>query len=490
MPSWLETLLDMTAQFTGGREPAGPHVVWFGIAALCWGTLALVAYHKVTKRSSQREGLLLMAFTLGFARELFMISVKIVQALGWVDPVRLHVIFPPLEHLLHNLAMVVAAAAFMRFVSRTAKKPAGFLRIGTLLNVACYLITFWWWAGFILGNVDAKFGHTWCDVLFHTVMSVLLVWAIVFLWKQSHGWLRNTVCTAFLLMFLFQFLKIPDIFTNEIYGDVLSPLRHGFYLVGILLLGYVYTRELAVELENAVQSERLSALGQAMAGLVHESRNALARSQAGLNLLSVQLSERPDLHRYINETISAQRDLQRLFADVQAYASPPTLSRMWCEIPELVTHAWQNVKKATGIRDCELVQRIESESTSCFVDAFYFEGVFRNLIENSIDACEGPVRLCIEYSDVVMMRNESEVSALQIAYSDNGEGVTSQQLERVFKAFYTTKRRGSGLGMTVAMQTVQLHGGEIDVVANPGAGAKFTITLPRELNSNKPLTLP
>ena len=95
MPDWLEALFDLAAQFTGGRQAAGPNIVWFGIAAFLWGTLAFAAYAKHKRQPSSRERLLLCAFLFGFARELFMLGVKTLGALGLIDPTSLHAAFPP-----------------------------------------------------------------------------------------------------------------------------------------------------------------------------------------------------------------------------------------------------------------------------------------------------------------------------------------------------------------------------------------------------------
>jgi len=484
MPVWLETLFDLAAQFTGGREANGPHIVWFGFAATFWGVLTVIAYKKLKKFGTPREGLLLWAFAFGLVREVLMISVKTVEALGWIDPASLHVAFPPAEHALQNVAMVVAAAAYMRFSTQKGSTASIFMKTGIVANIVCYLACFLWWARFITANPTAKFGHTWCDILFHSVMTLLLGYAVAYLWFHSKGWLRNVVCLAFLCLLLFQFLKLPDIFTGEAYVGVFSPIRHGLYLIGIPLLGYVYVRELVEDATYAIEMDRLSSLGQAMTGLVHESRNALARSKAGLNILAHKLEDRPELFRYIEESLAAQRDVQQLFEEVRDYASPRELETVMQPLEHVVEQAWEKVETTTVDRKVKLSQNRGHIDTHCEVDAFCLEGLFRNLIENSISAADGRVAIDITYESTQLESRD----ALRITYRDNGPGLSLEQTRKVFDAFYTTKTRGTGLGMAIARQAVEKHGGTLHVSRPDGLGAEFVIVIPRstapKTNSN------
>jgi signal transduction histidine kinase len=65
-------------------------------------------------------------------------------------------------------------------------------------------------------------------------------------------------------------------------------------------------------------------------------------------------------------------------------------------------------------------------------------------------------------------------------FRDNGPGLTADQRERIFEPFYTTKTKGTGLGMAIAKRIVQSHGGRIEAGDAPGRGAQIIVTLPRE----------
>lgn len=107
-------------------------------------------------------------------------------------------------------------------------------------------------------------------------------------------------------------------------------------------------------------------------------------------------------------------------------------------------------------------------------DAGRLEQVFRNLFENSLAACTDPVRIRINCSAV----HDGDQDAIAIVVRDNGPGLTPTQRERVFEAFFTTKSRGTGLGMAIVKRIVEAHGGQI-IVGQSTPGAEFILTLPR-----------
>ncbi len=71
--------------------------------------------------------------------------------------------------------------------------------------------------------------------------------------------------------------------------------------------------------------------------------------------------------------------------------------------------------------------------------------------------------------------------AIAVSFRDNGPGLNAEQRERIFEPFYTTKTKGTGLGMAIARRIVQSHGGTIEVGDGPGPGTEIVVTLPREM---------
>jgi PAS domain S-box-containing protein len=228
--------------------------------------------------------------------------------------------------------------------------------------------------------------------------------------------------------------------------------------------------------EQALRAERLAAIGQMMTGLAHESGNALARSQACLEMLELEVPDRPEALDLIARTRRAQDHLRQLYEEVRGYAAPLRLDRTPCALAGVWRQAWENLALARQGRDAALREETAGVDLRVPVDPFRLEQVFRNAFENSLAACQDPVRVTVRCRDAELAGRP----ALAVAVRDNGPGLTPEQRQRIFDPFYTTKTKGTGLGMAIAKRIVEAHGGRIAAPPGPGPGAEIAITIPRE----------
>lgn len=271
MSDFFHVLLNFMSQFSGGSGGIDHNVVQFGLAAILWGTLLVYARERQHENNSGRERLLILGFTLGLARELFMLGLAFGLALGLVDHQLLHVVFPPLEHALANAAMFVVSGAFLLFLRHDRNLARRYLRCSLISLAFCYLATFWWWGTYILANPASKFGQTWCDWLFRGNASLWLGIALVVVLRSRKSTLRQLISLALLLFFLTEFLKIPDLALNEVYEANFTPIRHSCYLLGIFVLAFVYLREQALERKKAKEQISKLAYYDTLTGLPNRS---------------------------------------------------------------------------------------------------------------------------------------------------------------------------------------------------------------------------
>jgi signal transduction histidine kinase len=228
--------------------------------------------------------------------------------------------------------------------------------------------------------------------------------------------------------------------------------------------------------ERLVQTERLSAIGEAMSALTHESRNALQRSQACLEMLKSQVAGRNDSLDLIEGIQTAQDDLRRLYEEVREYAAPVTFDPQRHDLGELVREAWGNLASMREAKNVLFQADGSNGDLQCEVEEFSIRQVFRNILENSLAACEEPVEIDVRFCSSEL----NTKPAVRISFRDNGPGLSTETEQRVFEAFYTTKTHGTGLGMAICKRFVEAHGGEIEVASGNGRGAEFVITLPRQ----------
>ncbi|HET6879738.1 MAG TPA: ATP-binding protein [Pirellulales bacterium] len=243
----------------------------------------------------------------------------------------------------------------------------------------------------------------------------------------------------------------------------------------ILAIGHDVT-ELNEAQQKALQAERLAAIGQMMAGLTHESRNALQRSKACLEMLALEVEDRPAALDLVQRIDKAQDHLQHLYEEVRTYAAPIKLKRESCDLRELWRETWSHVAQFSPEKKIELVEEIATDDLACRVDSFALGQVFRNILENAVSVSPAGGK-------IVVAASESDVDgrpALRIAFRDNGPGLNEEQRQRIFDPFYTTKTKGTGLGMAIAKRIVQSHGGLIEASDRTGPGAEIIVTLSRE----------
>ena len=244
MPDWVNKFLDVLSQFTGGRGDAADHIVAYTIAGFFWAALLSISIAQQRKVPQPRERLLRWGFAIALARELFMMGIGVCGALDLVDERTLHMIFPPLEHALSSISLVIVAAGFMRFLVPESRMSSRYWRTGVALNTALYLATFWWWAYFIFRNPESNFDAVWCNWLFHFNAATLNAVAAIWLARNSRGFIRNVICTALVLLFIRDFLKFPDMALNGTYASVFDPVAQALYLIAIPMFGFVYVQEL------------------------------------------------------------------------------------------------------------------------------------------------------------------------------------------------------------------------------------------------------
>jgi len=234
--------------------------------------------------------------------------------------------------------------------------------------------------------------------------------------------------------------------------------------------------ELKEAQRKVVQGERLAAIGQMVTGLAHESRNALQRSQACLEMLALEVRDRPAALDFIARLQKAQDHLHHLYEEVRTFAAPIQLNRERCNLQEILNQTWEHLAVSRGNRDARLICEESPLDLHCSADRHRLEQVFRNILDNSLSACSDPVRIDVRWSESRLGHH----SALQVSLADNGPGLNPEQQARIFEPFYTTKTRGTGLGMAIIKRIVEAHGGTVCVGAEHGPGAEIVVDLPRE----------
>ncbi|MBN1615328.1 MAG: PAS domain S-box protein [Deltaproteobacteria bacterium] len=233
------------------------------------------------------------------------------------------------------------------------------------------------------------------------------------------------------------------------------------------------------------ESQKLAAIGQLSAGIAHEIRNPLSSIKMSLQILEKRMQpEANDLKRFK----IAQREvehLEQLVNDVLIYAKPAEPKCETSDLRRILEHVLAMTEMKLLDKYIEVQTRFDDRMPLLTVDAAMLEQAFLNLCLNAIEAMEPGGRLSIS---TVYHNNETKQALVEI--EDNGCGIDEADMPHIFNPFFTTKKYGTGLGMTPVKKIVELHQGAIDIVSKKGEGTRVVVILPAEAENEGDREIP
>ncbi len=254
-------------------------------------------------------------------------------------------------------------------------------------------------------------------------------------------------------------------------GVSVSPLRD----LRDEVIGRVVNFQDLTELRRLEQhirrAERLATVGQLAAGVAHEIRNPLASISGSIELLRTPQASDDD-RALMSIILREIQRLNELIGDLLDYANPRPSQPLEFDLGVLVRETLQVARADKAFADVELV--CDAEEPLLFTaDPAKLRQVVWNLVRNAADAA-------VTGGKHVTVKAHATADAATIAFIDDGPGIPADQLQRIFDPFYTTKAKGTGLGLATCHAIIAEHGGRIDVVSEVGKGSQLVVRLPRQ----------
>jgi two-component system NtrC family sensor kinase len=237
--------------------------------------------------------------------------------------------------------------------------------------------------------------------------------------------------------------------------------------------------------QKLIRADKLASLGILVAGVAHEINNPLGiiagYSEALLDratdpaLRNVEaFADFPEYLETINNEIFRCKDILKALLD---FARPGGGTFRMIDINGLIKEVMLLVKHGAKTQKHRITLDLQSDLPETLADAGAMRQVLLNIIMNAFYFLDKEGEIVISTS---LERRPYERDEIRIAVSDNGRGISSENLNRIFDPFFSTKEvgEGTGLGLSICHRIVHEHEGNIDVESEPGEGTTFTITIP------------
>jgi two-component system, NtrC family, sensor histidine kinase HydH len=282
---------------------------------------------------------------------------------------------------------------------------------------------------------------------------------------------------------------------EEVSGNVSTVLHQEMFLVGLFFLvvlaaagGLIATalfwnksltrqvelktNELLESQERLVHSERFAAVGEAAAYVSHEIKNPLMV----IGGLAHQVERRLPNDEAAQEKLRIiQREVKRLenfLGELRDFLRPVQPRKEEIDLNRQIRDIDSLMEEAAREKGVALELHLDPNLPSIEADPNQLEQVLVNLVKNALEACDPPGR--------IILCTGSRDAQVWFSVQDTGKGMTPEVLDKIFHPFFTTKEKGTGLGLAVIHKIITDHRGTVSVDSAMGRGSTFTIRLPQK----------
>jgi signal transduction histidine kinase len=236
--------------------------------------------------------------------------------------------------------------------------------------------------------------------------------------------------------------------------------------------------------ERLLHSERLAIIGKMSAQIAHEIRNPLSSMSLDAELLgdeidsveSIDLSQARSLLASMQEQVDI---LTHVIEDYLQFARIPEIRPEKVSLNALISGIIESMGPEFRQNAAEVLPRLSRQMPEISLDSYQFRIALVNILRNSLEAMPKGGRIVVSTE----LRN----GRVAVSLTDSGVGIHPDNIDKIFTPFFTTKDNGTGLGLSLAQQIIEKHGGDISCRSNTGEGTSFIIDLPLDARREEEL---
>ncbi|MHC0038654.1 ATP-binding protein [Pseudoneobacillus sp. C159] len=250
-----------------------------------------------------------------------------------------------------------------------------------------------------------------------------------------------------------------------------SAIHHIYKNINFLVVKDITEK---IEMENRLKkSDTLNVVGELAAGIAHEIRNPMTALKGFIQLLQGEFNE--DRSLYFQVILSELNRIDSIINEFLILAKPQVVKYSLADLTQIMKETVELLSAQAVLFNVQFEVYYESSLPFVYCEPNQLKKVFVNLIKNAIEVMQqgGQIRIRIE--------KEGEHS-VHISIQDQGSGISAEKLKKLGEPFYTTKERGTGLGLMVSYKIIEEHSGRIEVESKEMVGTTFHIYVPVKSN--------
>ena len=268
-------------------------------------------------------------------------------------------------------------------------------------------------------------------------------------------------------------VTVEKVINGEVLNYSTSPLPcDRTNAENVICCGRIITVQKRLE-QELIQSEKLKGIGQLAAGVAHELNTPLCSILGFSELLKESIEKNNPGHEFIDDIIDSAKESRDIVTGLLEYARQSISTVVLQNIESSVDRAISLVRPFLTLKDINVIRKRTEDLPKIRINLQKTVQVFMNIITNAVDAMSKGGKL-------IIATQQEDGDCLSISFSDDGCGISEQDIDQVFDPFFTTKNEdmGTGLGLSIASEIVEQQNGTITVVSEVGEGTTFKISFP------------
>ncbi|PKG23256.1 PAS domain-containing sensor histidine kinase [Niallia nealsonii] len=233
--------------------------------------------------------------------------------------------------------------------------------------------------------------------------------------------------------------------------------------------------ENAVLEEQLRKSSTLNVIGELAAGIAHEIRNPMTALKGFIQLLENE--SKSDKHKMYFSVIKTELNrIEMIINEFLLLAKPKDVQYIKCDVTKIMDETLELLQAQAVLFSVQIEKKYQKSQLEIYCDPNQMKKVFINIVKNGIEVLENGGQIQVELT-------ETEDSC-HIMIQDNGNGISKELVARLGEPFFTTKEKGTGLGLMVCKRIIEDHKGKMEIESEEGVGTAFHIYIPKHNGSN------